>query len=449
MPPANTRVNVTVEMRIIPAKDEQAMREPIYKHRPVAPAAARFGGERINDFIVLSEGCSNSYLIEAGEGGVLVNTGMGFEAPVHHANFQALSNKADALCYVITTQGHVDHVGGVQYFRDRNPGLRYIAQAGNAEHQAYDARLQAFRARRSAFRFQEAFAADFAYYAAQGYTDINPQDRPTPDITFEERYHLQLGGLELELIAVPGAETNDSLVVWLPRHRICLTGNLFGCPFGHFPNLSTVRGDRYRDPLVCAAAAQTVLDLEAETILYGHHAPVEGAALIASELRAYRDAIHHVHDATVEGMNAGRDVHSLMREITLPPECEVGEGYGKVSWGVRAIWEYYAGWFHHSSTTELYSVPFTAVNTDLVALAGAGALVERAAVKFDNGEPEAALHLLDIVLDAEPGHTAATRLAIQVHEALLEGADNFWLRGWLDNQIKLLRGERTPALDVE
>lgn len=429
------------------------MREPLYKSRPVAPAAATFDQRcrRINDFIVMAEACSNVYLIETPGGNILVNSGMGFEAPVIAHNLG--QHSVGDIKYLITTQGHVDHVGGVQYFRDRYPGLRYIAQAGNPEHQAYDARLQPFRAARSAFRFQAEFAALFQGYAAAGYTDINPQDHPTPDQTFKERLALELGGLRLELIAVPGAETNDSLVIWLPQQRIVLTGNLFGCPFGHFPNLVTIRGDRYRDALVCAEAAQVVMDLQPDSLLYGHHDPVEGAELIRTELTAYRDAIHHVHDAVVSGMNAGQPLHQLQQEVTLPPACEVGEGYGKVSWGVRAIWENYAGWFKHESTTELYSVPASEVQTDLVELAGAAALVERAQERFERNEPEAALHLLDIVLGAQPDHTEATELAIHVHQALLEEArlfrttGNFWLEGWLENQIKLLRGGTTPALD--
>lgn len=420
------------------------MRDPIYKHRPVAPHSARFGGERINEFIVMSEGNSNSYLLETSDGHVLINTGMGYEAPVHHANYQQLSS--GDIRYVITTQGHVDHVGGVQFFRDHYPGLQYIAQANNPEHQTYDARLAAFRANRSAFRFADAFARDFAYYREQGYTDINPQDRPTPDILFEDRYSLSLGGLDIELIAAAGAETNDSLVVWLPQHGICLTGNLFGCPFGHFPNLVTIRGDRYRDALTCAAAAEMVRDLEPATILYGHHAPVEGTEVIRDELNAYIGAIHHVHDAVVEGMNAGKDVHTLMREIELPPELEVGQGYGKVNWSVRAIWEHYAGWFKHESTTELYSVPRSAVDSDLLELAGADALVERAATYRDNDELEKALHLIDIVRGAEPDHAAATSLAIDIHQRLLDRSENFWLSGWLEQQLKLLGGETARKL---
>ncbi len=425
------------------------MRTPLYKSRPYAPFSARFGGERINDFIVMSEGCSNSYLIETSEGSILVNTGMGYEAPVHYKNYQALSPAADSIKYVITTQGHVDHVGGVQFFRDKNPHLQYLAQADNEEHQNYDARLRDFRAKRSAFRFLDAFSEDFGYYAEQGYTDINSQDRPSADLSFEHRYEFTLGGLEVVLIAVQGAETNDSLIVWLPQHKICLTGNLFGCPFGHFPNLVTIRGDRYREALTCAAAAQTVLDLDAELILYGHHAPVVGKALIKSEVTAIRDAILYVHDETVKGMNEGKDLYTLMQEIELPAACEVGQGYGKVSWSVRAIWESYAGWFHHNSTTELYSVPQKSVHADLIELAGIDALVTRAREKFAEGKSEQALHLLDIIFTEAPEHKDAVALAIQVHEKLLGKADNFWLNGWLENQIKLLKGGQTASLSFK
>ncbi len=425
-------------------------RIPLYKSRPTAPNAARFdSGWRYNDFIVACEACSNAYLIETSEGSILINTGMGFEAPVLEKNFTALSEQANNLKYIITTQGHVDHVGGVQYFRDRNPGVTYIAQAGNAEHQAYDARLGAFRSSRSAFRFMDKFVDDFAYYAEHGYTEHNPQDTPTPDVTFEERKEFSLGGLDIVLLGVKGAETNDSLLVWLPQHGILLTGNIFGCPFGHFPNLVTIRGDRYRDALVCAEAAQRVLDLEPEVVLYGHHGPVEGRALIAEEVTAIRDALHYVHDEVVRGMNEGKTVYELMQDIRLPEACEVGQGYGKVSWGVRAIWESYAGWFYHESTTELYAVPRTSVYADVLELAGAAALVSRARQKYEREEHEQALHLLDIVMGAEPDNADARALAIEVHEALLRdpaAAGNFWLEGWLTNQLKLLRGGSTGPL---
>ena len=53
------------------------MRKPIYKSRPVEPNPARYGGERINEFIVMSEAFSNAYLVETPEGNVQLNAGMG------------------------------------------------------------------------------------------------------------------------------------------------------------------------------------------------------------------------------------------------------------------------------------------------------------------------------------------------------------------------------------
>ena len=98
-----------------------------------------------------------------------------------------------------------------------------------------------------------------------------------------------------------------------------------------------------------------------------------------------RDLTQWVHDRTVEGMNDGADVHTLMRDVTVPDHFDVGEGYGKTSWNVRAIWENYSGWFHHRSTTELYDVPAAAVATHVVAAAGAGALVAAARARLDAG----------------------------------------------------------------
>jgi len=416
------------------------MRNPIYKSRPVEPNPAKFGTQRINDFIVLCEAFSNSYLLQTPEGNIQVNAGMGIEAPVIKRNFDSVSS--GPLRYLILTQGHVDHVGGVAFFRQHNPELLVVAQAENPAHQAYDRRLATFRANRSAFAFTDKFARVFEYYAEQGLTDFPAQDAPTPDIFVEDRYTFSLGGLEVELIAVAGAETNDSLIVWLPQHKICLTGNLFGCPFGHFPNLVTIRGDRYRDALTVAAAVQVVLDLGAETILYGHHEPVVGAELIAMELTVLRDAILYVHDETVNGMNAGADLPTLMATIALPPALEVGEGYGKVSWGVRAIWENYAGWFKHKSTTQLYAQPRSSINADLLELAGgADAIVARAQQKLLQKEYVEALHLLDIVLSQQHPVPGAVTAAIAAHEGLLQDSVNFWLSSWLRHQIKLLQAQ--------
>jgi alkyl sulfatase BDS1-like metallo-beta-lactamase superfamily hydrolase len=137
-------------------------------------------------------------------------------------------------------------------------------------------------------------------------------------------------------------------------------------------------------------------------------------------------------------MNAGKDVLTLMREIALPPELEVGEGYGMVRWNVRAIWENYAGWFHHRSTTELYPTGPESISADLVELAGANTIVERARALLAQGKPLQAIRLAEIVNHVEPQNEEARAVLTTAHEQLLIESTNFWESAWLRRQIEEL-----------
>ncbi|UCH30117.1 MAG: MBL fold metallo-hydrolase [Myxococcales bacterium] len=409
--------------------------EPLYRSRPggheIQPASQP-EATKINDFIYLSEGLSNAFLISTPEGRIVINTGMGFEAPIHKRNFDAVDD--GPIRYILVTQGHVDHVGGADFFREE--GTQLVAHANNQAHQSDDARIASFRAVRSGFAFADAIAKAWTYIQQNVGGGIPALSRTTPDFRFDDRSELVIGGVRLELLWTPGGETTDSMVVWLPDHEVCFTGNLFSALFGHFPNLVTIRGDRYREALTFIESLERVLALEPNMLLPGHGGPVVGKETIAEELTRLRDAVRYVHDETVKGMNHGKDVHTLMREIQLPPELEVGEGYGKVSWSVRAIWENYAGWFHHSSTTELYNTPASAVHADLVELAGGpDAIAERAAQKLQAGEPVDAIHLAEVALSTAPANVAALQVMVAAHEQLESESENFWLTQWLRKQL--------------
>jgi alkyl sulfatase BDS1-like metallo-beta-lactamase superfamily hydrolase len=411
---------------------------PIWRTRPGAESIAPATGAPavdLGDGIWMSAGLSNSYLVTTGADRVVVNTGMGFEGPLHRAAFDAVDDAPTR--YVILTQGHYDHVGGVDRFL--GPGTDVVAQAEFHRWRADNERLEAFRSRNAAFAWIDAIVAAMEH--ARAHTGESPaQSRPEPTVVVDDHLELVVGGRRLELLSTPGGETTDSLVVWLPEDRIAFTGNLLGPLFGHVPNLVTIRGDRYRDALDYVASVDRLLGLGAERLVTGHFEPIDGAARIEQELTRLRDATQWVHDRTVEGMNAGADVHTLMAEVRLPEELAVGEGYGTVAWNVRAIWENYAGWFHHRSTTELYPTPPRAVAGDVVAAAGAGALVEAARARLDAGEPVAALHLTDLVLAADPGEPGARAVAAAAHEALLAASGNFWESAWLRRELDKLSG---------
>lgn len=424
------------------------MKTELVRSRPGASdirPASQSEAVRVTGDVYLSAGLSNSYLVVTREGRVVVNTGMGFEAGVHKRLFDAVDS--GPVRYILLTQGHVDHVGGVDHFRE--PGTVLIAQANNACCQADDERIHRFRTLRSMPFWSEAIAKADEFIRSQPKdAPVPAQSKPAPDVTFHDRYAFELGGTRFELVSTPGGETVDSTVVWLPDSRVALVGNVFSALFGHFPNLVTLRADRLRFALPFIEAVQTVIDLEPEILCTGHFDPIVGRELIRAELSRVRDAVRYVHDATVQGMNDGQDVFRLMREIRLPDELEVGEGYGKVSWGVRAIWEGYAGWFHARSTTELYAVPATAVHAEIVELAGgADAVAAAAARRVDAGEAEEAIHLAEMALTATPRHRGALAASIAAHELLVERSrgENFWEVGWLRHRLQELRAESEAA----
>jgi alkyl sulfatase BDS1-like metallo-beta-lactamase superfamily hydrolase len=414
------------------------MPAPLYRTRPggfdIQPASAP-QAVRINEFIYLSPGLSNSFLVVTPEGRVIVNTGMGFEAAVHKRNFDAVDS--GPVRYILLTQAHVDHVGGVELLRE--DATEIVAQAGNPGYQAEDSRLRRARASRSRFAFAGPIAQ--AAFLAKAHSGPAPvQSAPEPTITFDERYDFELGDLRFELYATPGGETTESMVVWLPQHRICFCGNVFGALFGHIPNLVTIRGDRYRDALTVIDSIERVMALEPDLLLVGHGGGIEGRDVIRSELERLRDAVRYVHDETVSYMNSGKDVFTAMQEIELPPELEVGQGYGKVSWCVRAIWESYLGWFQHRSTSELYGVAPGRVYPELALLAGgAEPIAKRARERLEAGAPLEAIELVEVALSAEPQHRGALAVSLAAHEKLAEEADNFWLLSWLRDQAKTLR----------
>ena len=393
----------------------------------------------VTDFLYRSGGATAAYMLVSDGGRVIVNTGLGYEAPHHMRVF-------DAVCpgptpYIVTTQAHVDHVGGVGLFRQ--PGTAYVAQANNQACQHDDERIAALRLQTAGIWF------DVSGRRAREIAAENPgvpmgQDKPVPDLTFDDRLELSVGSLELELLATPGGETVDSCVVWLPQHGICLISNLLGPLFPHFPNLNTLRGDRYRLVEPYLAAIRRVRRLRPSMLVTGRYEPIVGRELIDAALARLHDAVDYVHRETLGAMNAGKDVATIMGQVRLPESLRVGQGYGTVAWGVRTIWETYMGWFHLRSTTELYPLEPAAAFVELVDLAGPDAVVGRARTKLAAGEPVAALHLAEAVLHLQPEHVGAVDVMIDAHQALLDaGGDvSFWESGWLRQQRERWRTAR-------
>src|SRR5882757_5450730 len=391
----------------------------------VQAGAQQTQAEPITDYIFMAKDISNAYLVTTSAGDVMVNTG--FMDNAERTKRLLAPKRTGSLRYIILTQAHPDHYGGVPTVRET--GTQVIGERRFVNTWRYFRDLGPYIGRRSA-----------KLWSGTVKRGANPPPPPqvVPDIVVDRRYEFDLGDRRFEVISTPGGESLDSLTVWMPKERVAFTGNLFGPVFLAIPNLVTVRGDKPRLVQRYLHSPDTVRKLGAELLITGHGDPIRGAEKIRAALDKMYAAVSYVNEAVIAGMNAGKDVHTLMREIELPDDLKIGEFHGKVSWAVRSIWEEYSGWFHYDSTTSLYGVPRTSIDADLVELAGGvGPLAARARTKMNEGRPLEALHLLDIALATDRTHADALAVKKDALQALQResGGSNLSEVMWLKSEL--------------
>jgi glyoxylase-like metal-dependent hydrolase (beta-lactamase superfamily II) len=421
---------------------------PLYQTRPGSTdlRMASFDDPlvRIADGVYMSEGTTNSYLVTTPEGDVVISTGLVVEGPIHRAKFDRVSTAS--VRYIVLTQAHLDIVGGFAAFK--GPGAEIVAHRNTHACQADDERIKGFRQLRNPRFFpQQMSELSVADREAMSRGMASAHMRAEPTILVDDRLDFTLGGVRFEIFALPGGETTDSLIVHLPDQGILFTGNALGPLFPHMPNLHTIRGDRPRAALPYIETYEKILALDPALLVTGHFDPIRGRKLVREELTRLRDAVRYVHDETVKGMNEGKDVHALMREIRLPDHLRVGEDYGTVPWAVQAIWHGYAGWFYFKSTTELYPAPARDVYAELGRIAGPYALAMRGREFLLEAKPLDAIHLAEIALAAAPGHRPALELYRDAHKKLLaeSAPKNRWFLYWLKGEIDLINEKLEQA----
>ena len=387
----------------------------------------------VGDGIYQATGVANVQVIVTSEGRVVFDTGLATQAARQKQLLDEVTGDVP-VTHVILSHSHQDHVGGTRFWT--REGVEIVAHREFPEEQRYLRELQDyfwFR-NRTLFPWMPERPPRIGLLAYGGIEPTRFVDEGAP-------YVFEQGGVEFVVLSTPGAEGADNISLWLPQTRTLLSGDTFGPIFPQFPNIFTMRGEKIRKPIEYIHSLEKLIALGPERVVPSHRDPVEGGDEIRAGLERIRDAVRYVHDEVVAGMNAGRSVEELMASVQLPPELALTQAHGRVSWAVKSIWEYYGTWFHFDTTTELYPVPRSAVYGDLAELAGAQALVEKAREHLAASEPVHALHLLDIVIGADPSSRPAQRVRREALERLLAEAEsglrNSYEMDWLRYRIRL------------
>lgn len=364
---------------------------------------------------------SNTYLVVTNGGNVVIDTSIAAVAPAHKAALTAVNG--GPIRVIVLTHAHGDHTGGIAAWRQ--PETKIVAHRLYPEFLDYTNRLAGYFARSNVAQFGGAIGA-----GAQKPAAVERRDAAGPSVFFDDKHSFEVGDTTFELLHTPG-ETPDHLTVWIPKLRAAFIGDNF---YQSFPNLYTLRGTRPRWALEYVDSLNKVLALDPEIVLPSHGPAIQGPDTVKRELTKYRDAILYVHDATVKGMNDGKDVATLMREVKLPPHLDVGESYGKLTWSIRGIYEGYVGWFDGNVAT-MFGPPSQGYG-EIVKLAGGPAAVAARALDIADKDPVGALYLTDMALAVDPAHRGALEARIKALRVLDSQSTNSNERGWLAAGIR-------------
>ena len=354
----------------------------------------------------------NSAVFETDDGLVVCDTAM---APGGPALLEAIrSVSASPIHTIVYSHGHVDHAYGTWALLEDEAtiaagGPRIVAHRGVADRFDYYLRLRGSLAR----------------YMNQPphHLPISRDDLAWPTETFDERLVLTVGGEEVHLVHHP-AETDDQCYAWFPDRRALYSADYYQ---GFLPNLGNgKRTQRGTDDWVLAM--REMADLGPLLLFPGHGEPITDPELIRSEFHLLADALEHIIDHVVDGLNRRLRKDLIVDTLDWPERFAdhptLAIRYVTPGDIARMVIKRWTGWWDdipsHWSPAPLVDQAATIV--DLAG--GLGPLVARAHSLVD-ADVAQACHLADWAWYADPHHPDVQQLVVDAYTArVMDPASN-------------------------
>ncbi|WP_422016491.1 alkyl/aryl-sulfatase [Roseateles sp.] len=262
-----------------------------------------------------------------------------------------------------------------------------------------------------------------------------------------DRQELVVDGRRLVFHNVPGSEAPAEFVIELPEFKAFCGAELLS---HNLHNLLTPRGAKVRDALKWAGYLDAAQGWAAgaDVVFNSHQWPVWGEARIRHFIAAQADLYRFIHDQTVRGINAGLNAEEIAEQMRLPQalqdELDIRGYYGALKFNVRAVYQFYLGFFdgHPSHLDPL--PPVEAAKRYVQLAGGPDKLVAAAQAAFDNGDHRWAAELLRHAVLADAGNAAARELLAQSFEQLAWRAESAPWRNFYLSGAQEARGKAAP-----
>ena len=403
-----------------------ATEEPIYRSRPGADAISPASAERAEEVApghLVSPGLSNSYLLTTVDGRVVRQHRHGLRRPGPPDRTSTRSTPSPVR-YVLLTQGHYDHVGGVDAVRD--PGLEVVAQANWRQWRDDNERLETFRAATQRLRVLRHGSPTASPRSSSAVSAASCRRRararpPTIDVRRHARARPSAAAgssCSRRPAARPptrwwsGSPTSGSASAATCSARCSATSRTW--------SRCAATATATRSP--SSTSIERVRALRPEVLLTGHFDPIARRRphRRRADPAARRGAVRPRRDGRRDERR--HDVHTLMRRDHAARRISrSARATARSSWDVRAIWENYAGWFHHRSTTELYAVARRRRSAPTSSTRPAPT-APRPGERPARGRRDrcTAIHLTELVPTPSPRHAGARAVMLKAaHEDLL------------------------------
>lgn len=387
---------------------------------------------------------ANSIMIEGTDGLIIVDV---LESPGAakevFAEFRKISNKP--VKAIVYTHNHTDHTRGAAVFAENNNPMVICHEDLEKIVSSNAALIKPILEKRSLRMFgtylkQEDELVNAGLGLGMNIKDSEEKGYLKPTHIFKDSLKMEISGVDLVFFHAPG-ETDDQINVYIPSKKlVCVGDNLYRT----FPNLYTIRGTSYRDPVAWYQSIDKVRYLHPEFIAPSHTRPIIGAENIQNVLTTYRDGIQYVFNETIRQMNLGKTPNEIAAAISLPKHLKespfLQEFYGKASWSSRSIFSGILGFFDGNSTTLQPLSPVAEAQKMAELAGGINKMKKNCLNALKNKEYQWVLNLSDYILHIEPNATVITKARIEALTRMGEAESNPNARHYYLTEAKELGG---------
>jgi alkyl sulfatase BDS1-like metallo-beta-lactamase superfamily hydrolase len=363
---------------------------------------------------------------------------------------------------VLSTHSHADHFGGIEGVADRADveagRVRYVVPVGFVRESVSENVLAGnVMSRRASYMYGNAVppGPEGAVGAGLGPTTSSGSLAlyPPTDVVERTGQELTIDGVRFVFQNTPGAEAPAEYCFYLPEHRALCMAEISS---HNLHNVYTPRGAKVRDALTWSKHIHEAMWLfgdEAEVLFASHHWPTWGNAALREHLVGQRDLYRYLHDQTLRLANHGHGPAEIAEMLELTEGIATrfaNRGYyGSVNHNVKAVYNYYLGWFD-ANPANLHPLPPVPAAVKFVEYAGGPqALLEKARVDFEAGEYRWVAEAVNHLVFAEPDSAEAKTLLADTYEQMAYQAESGpWRNFYLAGATELRHGVRavtTPS----